>query len=127
MTTPAPPRAITEQFEHERRAVQIDLEDRLRRRLAGRDASGVDQPGNITQARRLFDQRLDRDARGDIDRRNARFIPRRAEHFGGGLGVVLPHVGHDDPFAYADAARDGLADLSGADDDDDFRHGSVLS
>ena len=65
---------VAELFQHERRAVQIDLEDRRRRRLRRRDAGGMDQPGDLAQARGRLDQRMHGLARGHVDRRDAHLV-----------------------------------------------------
>ena len=57
ITTPAPARGyVAEFFKHERGAVQIDLEDRFRRGLARGDAGGMDETGDLANARGLLDE-----------------------------------------------------------------------
>ena len=67
-------RHLPELLEHDGSAVEIDMPDRVRRRLAGGDTGGVDEPDDLADARRLTDQRQDRLARGDIDGRDAHLV-----------------------------------------------------
>lgn len=54
---------VAEGFKHERRAVQVDVEDRGRRCLRRRDAGGVDQSDDVTARGGHADERLHRRAR----------------------------------------------------------------
>jgi hypothetical protein len=65
---------IAELFQHERRAIQIDFEDRCRRRLRWRDACRMDQPCDGAQARGRFDERMHGLARGRVDRGDAHIV-----------------------------------------------------
>jgi hypothetical protein len=62
---------VAELLEHERRTVQVDLEDRLRRRLRRGDASGMNQSHELPQTGGLLDERMNGLAVGRVDRRDA--------------------------------------------------------
>jgi hypothetical protein len=59
---------VAELLQLERRAVQVDPEDRRRRRLRGGDAGGMDQPGDVAQAGGRLDERTHGLARGRAKR-----------------------------------------------------------
>ena len=112
---------VAELFEHERGAIQIDLEDRRRRRLRGRDAGRMDEAGDVAERGGCLDEHGPTRARR---RRRSRCSPRSRHR----LGPSPPrrrcpaHVGQQDMLACADPARDRLADRSGSDDDNDVGH-----
>jgi hypothetical protein len=126
MSTFGPSDDVAELLEHERRAVQVDLQHRLGRRLRRRDSSRVDQPGDVPEACGLLDERMNGLAVGRVDRRNADVVARVAEGLGRGVGVLLAHVSQQNVLADADAPRDGLADQAGSDDDDHLAHADSL-
>jgi hypothetical protein len=51
---------VPELLEHQRGAVEIDGEDRRRRRLPWRDARGVDDAGDVPERRGGLGQRVNR-------------------------------------------------------------------
>ena len=114
---------VAELLQHEGRAVQVNLEDRYRRRLRGGHPGGMDQSGDLAQARRRPDERLHGLTRGHVHRGRAHLVSGVPQDLGCHVGVLLPHVRQQDMLADADPARDGLADLTGANDDDDILHG----
>ena len=118
---------VAELLEDHRGAVQVDVEDRRRRRLARRDAGGVDEAGDVAEGGGGLDEGLDRRAGGDVDGRGADREPGVTEDLRGGVGVRLVEVGEHDVLAGADPPGDGLADRAGADDDDDVAHDVLLA
>ena len=104
---------IAELLQHERRAIQIDLEDRRRRGLRGGNTGGMDEAGDVADRRGRLDKRMHRLARGNIDGRGAHLdIPAFAQDFRRRIGVILAQISQQDVLAYADPPRDRLADLS---------------
>lgn len=57
---------LAEQFEHERRPVEIDGEDLLGRGLRRRESRGQDHAGDHAECSRLRDEYDDRRAGGDV-------------------------------------------------------------
>ena len=86
----------------------------------------MDQPGDGAQSRCRLNKRMHRLARGHVNRGCAHFVPSVPQDLGRGVGVLLAHVGQQDVLADANPARDGLADLTGSDDNDDITHGCSL-
>ena len=113
---------VAELLQHERRAVQIDLEDRRRRRLRRGDAGRMDQPGDLAQPRGRLDERMHGLARGHVDRRDAHLVSGVAQDLRRRVGVLLTQVGQQDVLAHADPPRDRLTDQPGPDDDDHISH-----
>ena len=66
---------VAELLEHERGAIQIDLQDGGRRCLGGGDAGGMDDAGDVAERRGCLDERVDRLARGDVDDGGAHLEP----------------------------------------------------
>jgi hypothetical protein len=116
---------VAERFEHERCPVQVDLEDRLRRRLRRGNPGRVDQPGDLSQPGGVLDEPMHGLARRRVDRRDGHVVAGITEGLGGGVGVLLAHVGEQDVLADADAPRDRLTDQARSDDDDDVGHGLI--
>lgn len=110
---------VSELFQHQRGAVEIDLQDGAGRCLRGRDARGVDHAGHVSLRRGRPGERVDRWPRRDIDGRGGGVEPGIAEDLGGSLCILRAQVGQQNVLARAHAPGDGLADRSGADDDDD--------
>ena len=75
--------------------------------------------------RRGLDQRLDRGARGDVDRHRADNESGVAQDIGGGGCVLRAEIGEHDMLARAHPARNRLADGACADNDDDI-HGTAF-
>nr|WP_255580624.1 hypothetical protein [Caulobacter sp. D4A] len=117
---------LAEQLQHQGRPVEVDLEDDARRRLAGRDAGGVDQAGDRAEGRGGGDQGLNAFPRGDVDHGDVGLVAGVGQHLGGGLGVLALHVGQQHALADAYTSGDRLADLAGPDDYDDVAHEPLL-
>jgi hypothetical protein len=66
-------------------------------------------------------------ARGDIDRRHARFVSGVPQDLCRRIGVLSAHIGQQDVLTDAYPARDRLTYLTGSDDDDYISHGYPLS
>ena len=113
---------VPELLEQHCGSVEVHVEDRLRRRLAGRDPRGVDDTGDVAERRGGLDERVDRLARGHVDGRCAHLEAGVAHHLGRRVGVALPQVRQHDVLTGADPPGDRLADRAGSDDDNDFVH-----
>ncbi len=100
------------------------MKDGLFRRLARRDASGVNEPRDVAELGRLLDERAHRLARRDVYSDSGCFIPGIPKHVCRRPCVCLAPVGEYDAFAYADAARDCLADLTSSNHYDDNVRGA---
>lgn len=90
---------VAEFLEHERGAIQIDLEDRGRRCLGGGDTGGMDDAGYVADRRGGLDERVDRCARGDIDDSGAHLEPGVAQDFCGRIDVMLAQISQQDALA----------------------------
>jgi len=89
-------------FEHERRAVEIDLEDRRRRCLRGGDTGSMDQPSDLSKPAGRFDERLHSLTRGHVDCRDTHIVTGVAEDLGSRAGIVRAHIGQQDMLPDAD-------------------------
>ena len=87
----------------------------------------MDHAGDITESGGGLHESVHGLARRDVDRGGADVEAGVGEDVGGRLGVLLSQVGELHLLACADASGDGLADLPGSDDDDDFAHVASLS
>ena len=83
---------VAELLEHERGAIEIDREDRRRRRLCGGDACGVDDASDFAERRGGLDERVERFARGHVDGRGAHLEAGIAQDLCRRLGVFLAQV-----------------------------------
>ena len=115
--SPAAGDDVAELLQHERRAVQIDFEDRCRRRLRRGDAGGVDQPGDVADTVAVSTSACTGLARGHVDGRDAHLVPGVRQDLRRRVGVLPAQVGQQDVLARADPPRDGLTDLTRSDDD----------
>ena len=113
---------VPELLQDDSHSVQIDSEDRLRRCLAGRDARGMDHARDVTPRRGALHERVDRFARGNIDRRGVGVEASVGKHLGGRIGVRLVEVGEHDMFPGTDPASNRLADLPRPDNDSYLSH-----
>ena len=115
ITTPAPPGAITlpNSSSTSCGAIQVDREDGFGWRLTGRDAGGVDEPGDVAVRRRGLDERVNRVARGHVDGGGADVEAGVAHHLGRPIRVLLVQVRQHDVLTGANAPGYGLADRSG--------------
>jgi hypothetical protein len=86
----------------------------------------MDQPGDVAQTRGHLDERMHGLARGNVERRDARFVSGVPQDLCRRIGVLLAHVGQKDMLTDANPARDRLADLTGSDDDYHICHGCSL-
>ncbi len=84
---------LAEFFQHERDAVEIHFEDRLRRGLGRRNASGVNEPVNIADRNGLFDESVERGAGGNFDRRRCGVESGFAQRLRGRRGVLRAQIG----------------------------------
>ena len=118
---------VAELLQHERGAVQVDCEDRRRRGLAGRDAGGVDEAGDVAEPVAVStsawtDSRDDTSTVAVLTSNPAsRSTSAAASAFSwrrSASTTCLPAL---------DPPRDGLTDRSCPDDDNDFTHGDLLS
>lgn len=91
-----------ELLEHERGAVQVDAQDLLDARLAGRDPGGVNDAGDLAEVRGGPSQRANGVAREDVDDGRVGVEARAGEDLGGGVG--LAHVGEQDVRSRSDPA-----------------------
>ena len=96
---------LAELFQHQRGPVEIDLEDRRRRGLRGRNSSGVDDARDIADRRGGFHQRANRITRRDVDRRRPDIEAGIAQHLGRGIGVLPAQIGHENALARAHPSR----------------------
>ena len=87
----------------------------------------MDEPGDLAETRRLFDERLHVLARGCVYRRDAHLVPGVRHDLGGRVGVLPAQVGQQDVLTRADPPRDGLADLTRPDDYDYVSHNESLA
>jgi len=115
-----------ELLQHERRAIEIDLEDRRGRGLRGGHARGMDKSAHLPKASGGCDERFNRLSRGHVHRRGAYVVTGVPHHLGRALRILPAHVGQQDVLSDSDPARDCLANLTGSDDDDDFSHDKSL-
>jgi len=91
-------------IEQQRGAIKVDLQDRLDRRLRGRDARRLDQVGDFAQRSCRGDQRLYQAPRGNIDVCGMGIIARIAQNLGRRLGILGMQVGQQDCLAHPDPA-----------------------
>jgi hypothetical protein len=91
---------VPELLEDDGGAVEVDGENGRWWCLAGGDAGGVDDPGDVAEAGGGLDQSVDRLPGGDVDGRGADVEPGVVQDGGGGLGVGFTEVGEQ----YASAA-----------------------
>ena len=123
MTTAEPPGDDpAEHLEHQGGAVEVDAQDQLWRCLGRRDSGGMDDTGHLTQAGGVFDQRLHRLPRRDVDGGGAGLEAGVLEHLGGGVRVLGAEVGDQDALSGTDSSGDGHTDRAGSDDDGDVGH-----
>lgn len=116
---------LAELLEHDRGAVEVDRQDRRRRRLARRDARGVDDAPQLAESRGLRGEFAHRLTGGDIDRGRAHREARVGQNRGSRPRTLLPQVGEEHVAPRADPAGDGLPDRTGSDDDDNLGHGDL--
>ena len=83
----------------------------------------MDKPGDVANTRGPLDEGMHGPARRCIDRRDAHLVSCVAQNLLRRIGVVRTHVGQQDVLTDSDPPRDGLADLTGSDDDDYVSHG----
>lgn len=86
----------------------------------------MDHARDVTARRGAPHKRVDRFARGDIDRRGVDVEASVGKHLGGRIGVCLVEVGEHDMFPGADPAGNRLADLPRPDNHRDLSHQAHL-
>ena len=81
---------------------------------------------DVAGVRRLVDEPTNRFTRGHVDGGDAYFVTGSAQDVGCGLRIGLAAISEDDVLSDADAPSDGLANLAGANEDDDVAYDSAF-
>ena len=93
------------------------------RGLAGRDARGVDDAGDIAQSVAAASASAWTESREETSTVVVLTSnPASASTSAADVGVLLAQVGEHDVLSSTDPSSDGLTDLTCSDDDDDFAH-----
>lgn len=106
-----------ELLEHERRADQVDGQNRRRRRLHRRDTRGVHHVDDLAEGGGRLRQGVHRLARGHINRARLDQVARRLQRLGGRRERLVVAVGEQDRPTRPLAAGNRLADPARADDE----------